>query len=304
LLFNDVVVPDVGFCSCEGLTCQNIHSERFIVFEMRVLNLNQGVLWVETRVLSQCTWHHQQCVCETPDSQLDFSRNFLGSGVLLEGLTGGDLESTGTWNDRLVLQSVLDGAETVTDGVLGLGDRVVIWSLDENGAGEWVLHALNEGILVIAEGLLVDELGKTQISLLAVFDGVDLLATAGERDSLTVSALGATDTDDVVAGEDLKRGWVNTLLVDDNKVLVGAVAKALLELDNLHDTIIRELPLRLDELLSLVCVAPEEARVDLGLFVLETHVEAHDVAVLQARGHVALTATVVQDETPHKSRLS
>lgn len=102
--------------------------------------------------------------------------------------------------------------------------------------------------------MLVDETGESEVALLDVVDGVELLATAGEGNTLSVSALSTTDSDDVVAGEDLKGGWVNTLLVDDNEVLVGTIAQSLLELDNLHDSVVGELSLRLDQLLSLVGV--------------------------------------------------
>ena len=131
-----------------------------------------------------------------------------------------------------------------------------------------------------------------------------MLATTGERNTLTVSALSAANTNDIVAGEDLQRGWVDTLLVDDDEVFVSAVAQALLELHDLHDTIIGELSLGLNKFLPLVSVAPEESRVHLSLFVLKTHVEAHNVAVLKARWHVTLATTVVKDETADEARLS
>lgn len=52
----------------------------------------------------------------------------------MEGLASGNFESTGTWDDTFVLNGVLHGSETVTDGILSLGDRVVVGSLDKNGA--------------------------------------------------------------------------------------------------------------------------------------------------------------------------
>lgn len=52
----------------------------------------------------------------------------------MEGLTCSDFESTGSWDDCLVFNGVLDSAKTVTDGILGLGDGVVVGSLDKNGA--------------------------------------------------------------------------------------------------------------------------------------------------------------------------
>ena len=37
-------------------------------------------------------------------------------------LAGGDFEGTGAWDNSLVLECVLDGTETITDGILGLGN--------------------------------------------------------------------------------------------------------------------------------------------------------------------------------------
>lgn len=93
--------------------------------------------------------------------------------------------------------------------------------------------------------------------------------TAGKRDSLSISLLGSSDTNNLVTGEDFKRWWINTFLVDDNEVLVGAITEFPLELDNLLDFVISEGSLGLDKLLSLLGVGPEEAGVDLGLFILE-----------------------------------
>ena len=73
---------------------------------------------------------------------------------------GCNFKGSGAWNEGLVLNSVLDGAETITDGVLGLSNAVVIWPLDEDGAGEWVLDTLDEGVLVLSESLLIDEFSK------------------------------------------------------------------------------------------------------------------------------------------------
>ena len=195
---------------------------------------------------------------------------------------GSDFESTGAWKDRFVLNGVLDGTESITDGVLGLSDAVVVWSLDEDGAREWVLNALDEGILVLSKGLLVDELGKSEIRFFDVVHRIQTFAATSEWDSFSVSALCSSNADDVVSGEDLEGWWVDTLLVDHDEVFVGAVAELLLKFDDLQHSVVSELALRLDQLFSLLGVGPEESRVDLSLFVLERHVEAHDVAIFKS----------------------
>jgi len=303
LPLDNIVVPDSGLGSWERLTGKCVHTEGLLVLVVSLLNLDESILGIEATVLSENAGHDKKRVTEASNTELGLSRNFLSAGVLGEMLASGDLKGTGAGNDGLVLNGVLNSTETIADGILGLSDRVVVRALDQDGAREGVLDAFNESVLVVTERLLVDKLGEAEVRLLNVIDGVELLATASERDTLTVSALGTADADDVVAGEDLERGRVNTLLVDDNEVFVSTVTEALLELNNLHDAVISELTLGLDELLPLVSIAPEESGVDLGLLVLEGDVEAHDVAVLEARGEVALSATVIEDEATDEARL-
>ena len=158
-------------------------------------------------------------------------------------LTSGDFEGTGARDHGFVLNSVLDGSQTVADGIFGLCDRVVVGALDQDRAREGVLDSLNEGVLVVTEALLVDEPGEAKVGLLNVIDRVELPATTGKGDTLTIAALGSPDADDVVAGKDFQRGRVDALLVDDNEVLVSAVTETLLQLDNFHDAVVGELPL-------------------------------------------------------------
>ena len=102
------------------------------------------------------------------------------------------------------MNGVGNSSETITDSISGLGNGVIIGSLDEDGAREGVLNTFDEGVLVFSEGLLVDNLGETQISLSHIVDRVELLTTAGEGNTLTISLLGAADTHDTSAGENFE----------------------------------------------------------------------------------------------------
>ncbi len=289
----------------QWLTSQSVHTEWLLVSDVSFLDFNDGVLGVETGILGQSAGNDQQSFSEAHDSELGLSGNFLaGSAELGEMFMSCDFEGASTWDDSLVLNGVFDSTKTITDGVLGLSDGVIVRSLDEDSAGEWVLDTLNKSVFVLSKVLLVDKLGETKIALLNIVDRVDLLTAASEGNSLTVSSLGTSDANDVVAGKDLEGRRVNTLLVDNDKVLVGAITELLLELNDLQNAVISELTLRLNQLLSLIGIAPEESGVDLGLFVLKGNIEAHDVAVLQSGGHVALSATVIEDETANQLRLS
>lgn len=210
---------------------------------------------------------------------------------------GGNLESTTSWDDALVLHDVLDSSKTISDGLLGLSDRVVVWTLDQNGAGESVLNIFNESVFVVSKDLLIDVSGPSKIVLGQIIDGVDLATTASEWNSLTISLLGSSDTNDSVSGQELKGRWVNTLLVDNNEVLVSSITELSLEFNDLHDFIVSELSFGSDELFSLFSVGPEESRVDLSLFVLKGDVEAEDIAILHGGWEIRVSATVVKDKT-------
>jgi len=223
--------------------------------------------------------------------------------VLVEVLRAGDLEGASSRKDSLVFDGVLDGAESIADSVTGLSDRVIVGALDKDGAGEGVLDTLNEGVLIFTKSLFVDDLGETHVFDAHVVDGVEELSSASEGDTFTIALFGATDTDDTSAGEDFKGRGVNTLLVDNDEVLVGTVADLLLELNDLVDFLVGECALGSDKFFTLVSVGPEEAGVDFGLLVFKRDVEAHDVAVFQAGGHIALATSVVKHETADKLAL-
>ena len=63
-------------------------------------------------------------------------------------------------------------------------------------------------------------------------------------------------------GKHIQRKGINTLLVDDDKSLFGALAHLFLELDNLLYASVQEAAFRLDELFTLFCGAVEKSRVD------------------------------------------
>jgi hypothetical protein len=168
-----------------------------------LLHFEQSFLRVETGVESECTRYDEEGVGERDDTKLDFTRH-LGSGVLDQVLVGSDFESTASWNDAFVLHGVLDCAKSISDGLLGLSNLVVVWTLDQDGAGEGVLDTLDEGVFIVTEDLLVDVLGVTEVSLGEIFDGVHLVTATSEWDSLTISLLASSDTNDAVSGEDLE----------------------------------------------------------------------------------------------------
>jgi len=304
LAFDHVIIPDVLDTGGEGFSSEDVDTVGLSFFLMGLLDIQEGVLSIKSRVLSKGAGNDKEGFGEALDTELGLSRNFL-LGVLHEVLPGSDLERTSSGKDASVLNSVRNSAESVSDSILGLGDGVIVGSLDEDGAGEGVLNTVDESVFIVSEGLLVNLLGETHVFEVKVIDRVELVTTTGEGDSLSVSLLGSADADDSVTGEELKRRGVNTLLVDDDEVLSVLLGADLsLEINNLLDLVVSESSLGGNQFLTVFGVGPEEAGVDFGLLVLERDVEAHDVAVFETGGHVGVTTTVVEDESLDESGLS
>ena len=43
-----------------------------------------------------------------------------------------NFESTSAWDNAFIFDGVLNGSKSVSDGLLGLSDSVVIWTLDQD----------------------------------------------------------------------------------------------------------------------------------------------------------------------------
>lgn len=279
LALHYVVVPHIGYFSRQWVACYSIYSVSLTLLYMSFLCFQEGVLSVETGVLRQSSWHDQESVSVGGNTKLSLSLDALAC-VLGQVLVSGNLEGTSSWNNALVFHCVLYCSESISDGFLSLSNGVVIGTLDQDGAGEWVLDTLDESVLIISKNLLIDMLGESKVSLGHIVYAVELGSTASQWDSLTISLLGSSDTDNARACQQLKRRWVNTLLVYNDEVLVSAIAELLLEVNDLLHFVIGELSLRSNELLSLFGIGPEETGVDLGLLVLQGHIQAQNVAVI------------------------
>ena len=297
LALDHVIIPDVHCAGGEGLSSEDIDTPSLTVFLMGFLHHEEGVLGIKSRVFSESAGNNQKGISKALDTKFNFSRNFV-LGIVLKVFPGGDFERSGSGEDTLIFDSVRNGTESISDSILGLGNGVIVRSLDEDCAGEGVFNTLDESVFIISEGLLVDLLGETHIGFVQSVDRVKLVSTTGEGDSFSVSLFASADTNNSVSSEELKRRGVNTLLVDDDKVLSVLLSADLsLEINNLLDLVVSELSLGGNQLLTVFGVGPEESGVDFGLLVLERDVEAHDVAVLKAGGHVGVTTTVIEDET-------
>jgi len=103
------------------------------------------------------------------DTELGLSL-YLCFSILHQMLCGSNFERAGTGHDCLIVNSVFNRAESVSNGVFSLRNRVVIRPFDKNSAGEGVFNTVDESVLVVSEGLLVDLVGPAEVTLLDVID--------------------------------------------------------------------------------------------------------------------------------------
>jgi hypothetical protein len=253
LALHNIVVPNTRYSGGKGFSCIDINTKGFTLLNMCLLDIEEGLLGVKTRVYGKSAGNHKKSISESLDTKLDLAGDDL-AGVLVEVLRAGDLKGAGSREDSLVFDSVLDGAESIANSVTGLSNRVIVGALDKDSAGEGVIDTLDKGVLVFAESLFVNDLGETHVLDAHVIDGVKELSSASKGNTLTIALFGATDTDDTGAGENFKGRGVNTLLVDNDEVLVCTVADLFLELNNLVHLFVGECALRSNKLFTLVSV--------------------------------------------------
>ncbi len=106
MLFDDVVVPNVGLSCCQRLASKHIHSEWLVILNMSLLDLDKSVLRIKARVLGQSARNGEKSFSEADNTELRLSRNFLSSLILHQVLMGSDFEGTTAGNNRFVKDGV------------------------------------------------------------------------------------------------------------------------------------------------------------------------------------------------------
>ena len=101
-------------------------------------------------------------------------------------------------------------------------------------------------------------------------------------------------------GEHVERERIDALLVDDHEAAIAVRrTQFVLEIDDLADFVVGELPLRSHQLVALLRGAVHERRVGLALLVLQRHVQDQHVAVSEGFGHIGVASAVVQNQAFH-----
>lgn len=157
---------------------------------------------------------------------------------------------------------------------------------------------------------------------------------------LHISPLSPPQCHDPLLRQHIQTQRINSLLINNDKrlpVLLSSnhisnivelrIAHLLLEFDNFHHFRIGEFTFRLDQFLSLFGGGVEESRVDftvdvepntseLGhyeeeriisqggnsrLLVLQRHVQSQNKAIFQPLGHIRMSRSMIQHQTPHQS---
>lgn len=101
-------------------------------------------------------------------------------------------------------------------------------------------------------------------------------------------------------GEHVEGERIDALLVDDHEAAIAVRrTQFVLEIDDLADFVVGELPLRSHQLVALLRGAVHERRVGLALLVLQRHVQDQHVAVGEGFGHIGVASAVVQNQAFH-----
>eukprot|EP01137_Pigoraptor_chileana_P002771 Opistho-2@42076 len=227
----------------------------------------------------------------------------LTSSELHEIAVKGNLECTGAGNDRAVLNSILHCTESIVDGILDLRERIRVGTLDDNGNRLGVLDILHKCELLLAQSVLIDKAGVSKTVGSQLIDRVHGGAAARENEALHVAALRTAQGNDTLLCEHIEGDGVDSLLVDDHKSLLGALAHLPLELDNLAHALVGKRTLGNHHPITLLGALVKEARVHLALLILERHVARENVRILCPLLHVRVACAVIKHEALDELRV-
>lgn len=118
------------------------------------LKRHNYILHVKSTILSEGLWDDQQRIRKRLNAHLRPPLRAL-LRILDQINRTGYFKGTGTWYQRLVLQSVLDCPETITEGVLNLLDGMRVGALDEKRYRFRIANFIDEGVFLFAESMFV-----------------------------------------------------------------------------------------------------------------------------------------------------
>lgn len=121
-----VVVPDTLDSRVERLSALQVQSDDVTLLGL-FLQSDDRILNIETTVGGERLRDDQQRLGESGHSELLSALGF-GLGLFVQVLSACDLESSGTGDERFVLDGVLDRSETVPDGIGDLSDGMAVGS--------------------------------------------------------------------------------------------------------------------------------------------------------------------------------
>lgn len=187
----------------------------------------------------------------------------LFKSITLEVSGASNLESTSAWHYALVDDCVVNASQTITNSIRDLSNSVLIGSLDQQRNGLGILDLLHESVLFLPKRLLINKASIAKAIRSHVLDTVLGNTTADELQALHVATLRAAQGKNAVLGKDIQGQRVDTLLVDNDKVLLAiGSTNLLLQVNNLLKLGVDESSLALNKLVTLLSARVEEARID------------------------------------------
>src|SRR5437899_4203790 len=201
---------------------------------------------------------------------------------------------TAAGDDLAVLNRDRDHARRILEGPLELIDHMLGASAQEDRDRLRVLTSRDERHLVVADLLLVDLLGETEVVLRELVELRHDLATGRLRELLHVRLLDPAHGVDLLLREVVLCEVVDALLTEDH-------SRAALPHD--LDHALQHRLFLVEEGLELGRVRDLDLRVDLGLLDLEGRVDEGDLRVLDLAGHPGVHAFLVDDDPVDQLRV-
>src|SRR2546425_5399125 len=294
----DCLTPDpdrldhVLFLHVGDLAAEDVDPRGLVPFLVLLAQLDQDVNRVQACVLREGARDDLDGVRERFDGDLLAPAD--GRGEVAQGQGNLHRTRTSAGDDLAVLNRDRDDARRILEGPLELIDHMLGASAQEDRDRLRVLASRDERHLVVADLLLVDLLGETEVVLRELVELRHDLATGRLRELLHVRLLDPAHGVDFLLREVVLCEVVDALLTEDH-------SRAAFPHD--LDHALQHRLFLVEEGLELGRVRDLDLRVDLGLLDLEGRVDEDDLRVLHFAGHPGVHAFLVDDDAVDECRV-
>ena len=221
MAFDADIVPDPLVAGDHGFARVAIQSNRHspVIGQVFLFERQEGFLHIQTRIFRQRLGNNQEGFGKGLQAHAGPSRR-LGNNLVAEMERGGQLKGSSSLHHGSVFHSILDGPQSIPDGILHLHQRVLVGSLEQQSAGLGLLGTLfHKGKLVVSQRHLRYLASVSQHVLLQILERMNGSSTTRQGQTLHVASLGTAQTQNTLLGKHIQRQWINALLINHDKGL-------------------------------------------------------------------------------------